>query len=116
LLKIKKSLARGKVGIKTSGKDNKSELICKYPTYVEHTVYHNSPTEQETCLRFQSLKPYGTKPAAAVVRTNIILIASSTLKGVNILPTRVGIDFDYKRYRYIAEALFFFCQTLRLTI
>jgi hypothetical protein len=46
------SLARGKAVIKTSGKDNKPELICKYPTYVEHTVYHNSPTEQETCLEF----------------------------------------------------------------
>jgi hypothetical protein len=37
----------GKAVIKTSGNDNKPELICKYPTYVEQTVYHNSPTEQE---------------------------------------------------------------------
>jgi hypothetical protein len=86
--------------IKTSGNDNKPELICKYPTYVEQTVYHNSPTEQETCLGFYSLKPYGTKPEAAVVRTNIISIASSTLKRVNILPTRVGIEFDYKKVCY----------------
>jgi hypothetical protein len=105
---------KGKQRIKTSGTDNQPELICKYPTYVEHTVYHNSPTEQETCLEFYCLKPYETKPliwnknpAAAVVRTNIILIASSTLKRVNILPTRVGTEFGYKRDRYIAEALFF---------
>jgi hypothetical protein len=95
--------------IKTSGKDNKPELICKYPADVEHTVYHNSPTEQETCLRFYSVKPYETKPTAAIVRTDIILITSPTLKKVNILPTRVGI-FDYKRDRYIAEALFFFVK------
>jgi hypothetical protein len=56
------SLAKGKAVIKTSGKDNKPELIFEYPTYVEHTVYHNSPTEQETCIRFYSLKPYETKP------------------------------------------------------
>jgi hypothetical protein len=90
-------LEKGKAVIKTSGKDNKSGLIGKYPTYVKHTVYHNSPTEQETCLGFYSLRPYETKPAAAVVRTNIILITSSTLKRVNILPTRVGIEFDYKK-------------------
>jgi hypothetical protein len=90
-------LEKGKAVIKTSCKDNKPELIGKYPTYVEHIVYHNSPTEQETCLGFYSLKPNGTKPAAAVVQTNIILITSSTLKKVNILPTRVGIKFDYKK-------------------
>jgi hypothetical protein len=61
-LAILLSLARRKAVIKTSGKDNKPELICKYPTYVEQTVYHNSPTEQETCLGFYSLKPYETKP------------------------------------------------------
>jgi hypothetical protein len=44
---ILQSLAKRKAVIKTSGKDNKPELICKYPTYVEQTVYHNSPTEQE---------------------------------------------------------------------
>jgi hypothetical protein len=93
-------LEKEKAVIKTSGMDNKQELICKYPTYVEHIVYHNSPTEQETCLGFYSLKPYGTKPAAAVVRTNIILITSSTLKRVNILPTRVSIEFDYKKVFY----------------
>jgi hypothetical protein len=59
---ILQSLAKRKAVIKASGKDNKPELICKYPTYVEHTVYHNSPTEQETCLGFYSLKPYETKP------------------------------------------------------
>jgi hypothetical protein len=66
LLEIKKSYnhwQKGKAVIKTSGNDNKPELICKYPTYVEHTVYHNSPTEQKkTCLGFYSLKPYETKP------------------------------------------------------
>jgi hypothetical protein len=93
-------LGKGKAVIKTSGKNNKPDLICKYLTYVEHTIYHNSPTEQETCLGFYSLKPYGTKPAAAVVQTNIILIASSTLQRVNILPTRVGLEFDYKKVCY----------------
>jgi hypothetical protein len=65
LLEIKKSYnhwQKGKAVIKTSGNDNKPELICKYPTYVEQTVYHNSPTEQEIWLGFYSLKPYETKP------------------------------------------------------
>jgi hypothetical protein len=44
-------------------------------------------------------------PAAAVVRANLILITSPTLKQVNILPTRVGIKFDYKKDCYTAEAL-----------
>ncbi len=46
-------------------------------------------------------------PAAAVVRTNIILITSSTLKRVNILPTRVGIEFDYKKVCYTSLSLSF---------
>ena len=106
------SLAKGKAVIKTSGKDNKPELIFEYPNYVEHKVYHYSPTEQETCLGFYNLKPYETKtidmelnPAAAVVRSDIILITSPTLKKVNIFPTRVGIEFDYKKDCYTAEAL-----------
>jgi len=80
---------------------------------VEHTIDHNAPTEQETCLGFYSLKPYGTKPAAAIVRTNIILITSPTLKKVNILPTKVGIEFDYKRFVTQAEVL---VSNLRLII
>ncbi len=80
---------------------------------MEHTIGHNAPTEQETCLGFHSLKPYGTKPAAAIVRTNIILITSPTLKKVNILPTKVGIEFDYKRFVTQAEVL---VSNLRLII
>ncbi len=83
---------------------NPTRIPFEYPNYVEHKVYHYSPTEQETCLGFYSLKPYETKtidmelnPAAAVVRSNIILITSPTLKKVNIFPTRVGIEFDYKK-------------------
>ena len=72
---------------------------------MEHTIDHNAPTEQETCLGFYSLKPYGTKPTTAIVRTNIILITSPTLKKVNILPTKVGIEFDYKRFVTQAEVL-----------
>ncbi len=94
---ILQSLAKRKAVIKTSGKDNKPELVCKYPADVKHTVYHNSPIEQETCLGFYSVKPYETKPTAAIVRTDIILITSPTLKKVNILPTRVGIEFDYSQ-------------------
>jgi hypothetical protein len=52
-------------------------------------------------------------PAAAVVRTNIILITSPTLKKVNILPTKVGIEFDYKRFVTQAEVL---VSNLRLII
>jgi hypothetical protein len=59
---ILQSLAKRKAVIKTSGKDNKPELICKYPTYVEQTIYHNFPTDQGACLGFYSLKPYETKP------------------------------------------------------
>ena len=106
------SLAAGKAVIKTSGKDNKPELTFELPNYVEHTVYHYSPTEQETCLGFYNLKPYETKviefelnQAAPVVRTDVILITSPTLKKVNILPTRVEIDFDHKKDCYTAEAL-----------
>ncbi len=38
---ILQSLAKRKAVIKTSGKDNEPELICKYPTYVEQTVYRH---------------------------------------------------------------------------
>ena len=86
------SLTEGKAIIKTSGKEGKPELIFEKPVYSEHTVYHNSPAEQETCLGHYSLKPYETKPiqfylhqAAAVVRTDVILITSPILKTVNIL-------------------------------
>ena len=46
-------------------------------------------------------------PAAAVVRTNIILITSPTLKKVNILPTRVGIEFDFKKVCHTSWSLSF---------
>jgi hypothetical protein len=106
------SLATAKAIIKTSGKDGKPELIFEKPIYTEHTVYHNSPAEQTTCLGFYTLKPYETKPvqfelnqAAPVVRTDIILITSPILKKINILPTRTELEFDKQKDCYIATAL-----------
>ena len=52
------SLSEGKAIIKTSGKNDIPELIFEKPVYTEHTVYHNSPAEQETCKGFYQLKPF----------------------------------------------------------
>ena len=105
------TLQDGKGEIKTLGEQGKPELTFHHPISYTCPVHYFSPAEQETCRANYDLKPFESatvmftlNKAAPVVRTDIILITASTLNTINILPSRVDLEFDVVRDCYTASA------------
>jgi hypothetical protein len=90
----------GHVGYSGSVVQPRPLVIFKHPTEVSCTVYLASPLDTRLCSAYCKLNPgekadieFALNPAAAVIRTDHILISSTDIDDLLIIPSRSDLTY-----------------------
>ncbi len=91
----------GTVGYAGDVQSPTPEVIFKYPLYTKCEVYQVSPTEMKSCVAFCTLEAneirdieFTLNLAAAVVRTDFVLVMARQIDELYIIPSRSDLTFD----------------------